>query len=78
MEVSIIGEIICSMEYLTSVVELGLGSTDPYTNLFHSPLLGHISFEVYGCSLNWIQLLTSQALYIPVSNVNEIILKLSS
>lgn len=47
------------MECLTSVVELGLGSTDPYPNLFHSSL--HISLEVYQCSLNWIQLLTLQA-----------------
>lgn len=31
------------MECLTSVVELGLGSTDPYPNLYHSSL--HISLE---------------------------------
>lgn len=64
------------MECLTSVVELGLVNTDPYPNLFHSSL--HISSEVYVCSLNWIQLLTLQAHYIPLSNVSEIIMKLPS
>lgn len=64
------------MECLTSVVELGFGSSDPYPNLFHSSL--HISFEVYVHSLNWIQRLILQAHYMLVSNVSEIILKLSS
>lgn len=64
------------MECLTSVVELSLGITDPFHNLFHSSL--HISFEVYACSLNWIQLLTLQAHCMPLSNVSEIMVKLPS
>lgn len=64
------------MECLTSIVELGVGSTKPYPDLSPSSL--HISFELYGCSLNWIQLLTLQAHYMPLSNISEIILKLPS